>query len=1130
MLRQSPLHPLRFIRNLIVGLTIVSVTILPRILAQQAQENADESKMNIPLMIASFERDPQLSIKIAADDTKVSHPIAFAIDDFGRVFIAESYRYIDSKGGWTDIRARMSWMDTDLASRSIEDRRKLYESRLGAELEDWKTASEQVRLLENPDESGVFRDSSIFADDFHDLLDGTIAGLLPTRNRLYVANIPHLWELRGVESRKATARKPLHTGFGVRLGYLGHDLHGLCWGPDGRLYFSLGDRGAHIEKDGKTLIDIPDTGGVFRCEADGSNLELYARGLRNPQELAFDALGNLWTCDNNADRGDKARWVWILPGADSGWRVGYQHLDFPVPLGAWTSEKIWYPEHPDQAGHIVPPVANLAQGPSGVAAHPGTGLPSEFTGQFLVCDYLGEIGGIYAVSVKKKGAGFEMLPPKKFIWNAPANDVDFANDGSVLFSVWTKGIDRNSGGALFRVESPGLKDDALARSTAEILKQDPGKADFETLGKWLEHPDMRVRRHAQFELVRRGQPAADTFLRSIRKESPLQARISALWGLAQLQRLKSVPLPEESTTWVTDPDPDFRATVARVLGECNPPGASDVLVAMLDDLDDHVKLRAALALAESPSQSAVPVLKNLAGRYASKDAWLRHAISAALAKCSTADALVASKSAESEAVRHASLIALRKLKDAGVAVFLDDRSPKIVADAARAIYEERIEDAFDKLAAFDPARTIETGWGDIAREAVLRRWIHINARLGKLEQAKALARFAGDPRFPEHLRAEALETLGRWSIPRPFDGVEGIYFDVSKFDRAPDAARAQSETVLSLLTDRKEPESIRLAAIAFAEAWLDQKFEAALSEIIVSNEESAAIRARSLQTLANRNSARASDLILKSIDTPVEELKLVAIASIDRLPVKERLPIIRQIIDSGMIRESQKALQALARSLDDDGKALVDSLVDRYVRDELPVPLRLEVREAVDKSGSKAGPMRKKLEAWRNVKSRNDPLVLWADAAEGGDPAAGEALFRNRADFACIRCHQPSNSVAQRVGPSLGDVGSRLSPRQIIEAIVNPNASIATGFETVAVARKDGTIVSGLLKEEKPDSIDIVTEDGKVISIVKTDIDERTKGSSLMPERLMDRMSLRELRDIVAWLSSQKTKAPAESK
>ena len=43
-------------------------------------------------------------------------------------------------------------------------------------------------------------------------------------------------------------RKTVFTGFGVRVGFLGHDLHGLTLGPDGKLYFSIGDRGAKLRE------------------------------------------------------------------------------------------------------------------------------------------------------------------------------------------------------------------------------------------------------------------------------------------------------------------------------------------------------------------------------------------------------------------------------------------------------------------------------------------------------------------------------------------------------------------------------------------------------------------------------------------------------------------------------------------------------------------------------------------------------------------------------------------------------------------------------------------------------------------------------------------------------------------
>ena len=68
----------------------------------------------------------------------------------------------------------------------------------------------------------------------------------------------------------------------------------LEFGPDGRIYFTIGDRGYRVEHDGGIDHD-PGSGAVFRCEPDGSHLEVFARGMRNPQELAFDDLGNLFT-------------------------------------------------------------------------------------------------------------------------------------------------------------------------------------------------------------------------------------------------------------------------------------------------------------------------------------------------------------------------------------------------------------------------------------------------------------------------------------------------------------------------------------------------------------------------------------------------------------------------------------------------------------------------------------------------------------------------------------------------------------------------------------------------------------------------------------------------------------------
>ena len=105
---------------------------------------------------------------------------------------------------------------------------------------------------------------------------------------------------------------------------------------------------------------------MFRCDPDGKNLEVVARGLRNPQELAFDEFGNLFADDNNCDKGDHARLVYVVEGGDSGWNMAYQTIPPPYLVGPWHAERMWHLPHAGQPAWIVPPVGKLGAGPSGL--------------------------------------------------------------------------------------------------------------------------------------------------------------------------------------------------------------------------------------------------------------------------------------------------------------------------------------------------------------------------------------------------------------------------------------------------------------------------------------------------------------------------------------------------------------------------------------------------------------------------------------------------------------------------------------------------------------------------------------------------------------------------------------------
>ena len=368
------------------------------------------------LAIKRFEVPPGLKVDLWAAEPLLANPVAFTFDERGRAYVCESFRI---KAGVQDIRNNMDWLDEELASRSVDDRLAEMTRHLGNRMAKYSEASERVRRVEDRDGDGRADHATVFAQGFNTPLDGIGSGVLARKGNVWYANIPNFWLLRDTNNDGvADFRKSLHYGYGVRFGFYGHDLHGVHFGPDGKLYFSIGDRGSNIKLAEGRHVGDPDSGSVFRCNPDGSELELFAFGLRNPQDLVFDQYGNLFTGDNNSDSGDQARWVYVVEGGDSGWRVGYQFMENPYSRGPFNAEKLWQPHFEGQAAYLVPPITNIASGPSGVAYFPGTGLPDRFKEHFFLVDFrgAGANSGIHTFTLRPKGASFELVAPERFVW------------------------------------------------------------------------------------------------------------------------------------------------------------------------------------------------------------------------------------------------------------------------------------------------------------------------------------------------------------------------------------------------------------------------------------------------------------------------------------------------------------------------------------------------------------------------------------------------------------------------------------------------------------------------------------------------------------------------------------------
>src|SRR5947208_1364813 len=122
---------------------------------------------------------------------------------------------------------------------------------------------------------------------------------------------------------------------------------------------------------------------------------------------------------------------------------------------------------------FVPPIANIASGPSGVAYFPGTGLPASFEKHFFLVDFRGGAAnsGIHSFTLKSKGAGFELTNAEHLIWNVLPTDVKFGVDGGIYFTDWIGGWGMPGKGRIYRIHDPGLDHDRLVLETKRLLAE-----------------------------------------------------------------------------------------------------------------------------------------------------------------------------------------------------------------------------------------------------------------------------------------------------------------------------------------------------------------------------------------------------------------------------------------------------------------------------------------------------------------------------------------------------------------------------------------------------------------------------------------------------------------------------------
>ncbi|MBK7878677.1 MAG: HEAT repeat domain-containing protein [Planctomycetes bacterium] len=1057
--------------------------------------------------IARFQVPDGFRVELVAAEPSFANPVAFWPANDGAFYVAETFRHHQ---GVTDIRDHMDWLDDDLAAKTVADRVAYFKKQLGERFSEMEVAYDRVSLLRDTDGDGVVDRSTPFSTAFTGAAAGIAAGVLEHRGDVFVTSIPSLWRLRDTNHDDvADATEELATGFGVHVALLGHDMHGLVIGPDERLYFSIGDRGFDVKtKDAE--FHHAHCGAVLRCELDGSKLEVFATGLRNPQELAFDDFGNLFTGDNNSDGGDKARLVHVVEGGDSGWRQSYQWITEPALRGPWNEEKLWHPHHAGQAAYLVPPIANFADGPSGLTIDPGTGCPERWRGRLFLCDFRGDAAtsGVHAIELEPKNATFGLKGSEHVIWKVLATDADFGPDGALYVTDWTQGWSQPGKGRLYRVYDPAARDAEAARTTRELLKNGVATKSVAELSALLAFPDRRVRLAAQFELGARGEQGRTALEAVAKRGTDLRARLHGVWGLGVAARRQSGADPSALLALLVDAEPELRAQAARVLGDLREKRAFPALLARTTDASPRVRMFAAIALGRIGNPSALQALLQLVRETKDEDPVLRHAAIFGLAGSQRPEALVKLADDTDAHVRLAAVVALRRHASPLVARFLADADPLVQTEAARAIDDLDLAAARGDLASL--LALPKLGTYDVARRA-------INACVREGTRPQLLARHALGADSDQRTRVEALQRLVEWKNPPSRDAVSCAW---RPFDESALAARRAIDLapIVAGLVDggiTKAPERVLEAWLKAVEAHAVTSASPAI-EPLVGPGPASRVRCAALRALAAIGAPKLRDAVQLGLADADGALRAAALEALTKIAPEEALPLATRVLESGELAERRAACHLLGTSsAAGAGQALAREL-DKLANGLFPVELAFDLCAAA--RARKDPELDARILRIGAPRAADPALAPYVDGLFGGDRERGKQVFREKNATACLRCHKTEWDEGGTVGPDLRGLGKRLSRLQILESIVQPNRHVAAGYRNTVFALKDERVVEGRILGEDERAFRVLDAEARTFELLKADVEERREGRSAMPEGFEKFLSPAEMRDLIEYL------------
>jgi putative membrane-bound dehydrogenase-like protein len=461
----------------------------------------------------------------------------------------------------------------------------------------------------------------------------TALGICVLGEKVIVSRSPDVFIFTDANQDDRADGPPVKLFTGIKGVDHDHGVHAFVFGPDGKLYFNMGNDGKEIHRpDGSLVKDVEGhevitrgkpyrQGLVFRCNADGSEFEVLGHNFRNNYEVCVDSFGTLWQSDNDDDGNKGVRINYVMEFGNfgytdemtgAGWSQKRSNLESDIPLRHW---------HLNDPG-VVPNLLQTGAGsPTGIAIYEGKLLPEIFQNQLLHCDAGPRV--VRAYPVENDGAGYKArmvdLLTSTDNWFRPA-DVCVAPDGSVYVADWN---DAGVGGHYMADQKLETMTGRVYRVAPKGHKPQMPKLDLNSAAGCvaaLQSPNQATR-YLAWTKLHGMQAKAEKELTRLWKAKDERQRARALHLLARIKGSEK----KYVTQALKDRNPDIRITGLRIARQLKM-DVIPLVKSLAKDPSPQVRRECAIALRHHSSPEAPKLWAVLAQQHDGKDRWYLEAL------------------------------------------------------------------------------------------------------------------------------------------------------------------------------------------------------------------------------------------------------------------------------------------------------------------------------------------------------------------------------------------------------------------------------------------------------------------------------------------------------------------------